>query len=275
MKSKKVIFAIIIIILIAVIGGIIIFNNINNKGKSQKEENVNQEQLSNQVNSSEQKLVYDAKYTNNLTQTSYINIFNQKYSVEDLKVPYINLDSEDAKKVNNEIKNLYQKFLEIFQENLDDIANGKMSNDCKSNYNSYINGNTLSVVIDIQYGERLYKNYYTYNFDLVTLKLLSYEEVYKRAGFTDENITSRVENAIRNCDMYNSFKEYDQDGTQKSIQKTIKAYNEKSLKDIGKREIDSEYYLGYYLNKEGKLDIIIYFDILADIGYRIDPITII
>ena len=81
MKNKKVIFAIIIIILIAVIGGIIIFNNINNKGKSQKEENVNQEQLSNQVNSSEQKLVYDAKYTNNLTQTSYINIFNQKYSV--------------------------------------------------------------------------------------------------------------------------------------------------------------------------------------------------
>ena len=274
MKNKKVIFAFIgiIIILIAVIGGIIIFNNINNKKELPKKEVTNQEQLSNQVNSSEQKLVYDAKYINNLTQTSYINGFNQKYSVEDLKVPYINLDSEDAKKVKNEIKNLYQKFLEIFQENLDDIANGKMSNDCKSNYNSYINGNTLSVVIDIQYGERLYKNYYTYNFDLVTLKLLSYEEVYKRAGFTDENITSRVENAIRNCDIY---KEYNQDDAQKCIQKTIKAYNEKSLKDIGRRGIDSEYYLGYYLNKEGKLDIIIYFDILADIGYRIDPITII
>lgn len=272
MKNKKVIFAIIIIILIAVIGGFIIFSNINNKGKSQKEENVNQEQLSNQVNSSEQKLVYDAKYTNNLTQTSYINIFNQKYSVEDLKVPYINLDSEDAKKTNNEIKNLYQKFLEIFQENLEIRAKGKMTNDYKSNYNSYINGNTLSVVIDIQYGERLYKNYYTYNFDLVTLKLLSYEEVYKRVGFTDENITSRVENAIRNCDIY---KEYNQDDAQKCIQKTIKSYNEKSLKDIGIGGIDSEYYLGYYLNKEGKLDIIIYFDINADKGYRLDSITII
>ena len=101
-----------------------------------------------------------------------------------------------------------------------------MTNDYKSNYNSYINGNTLSVVIDIQYGERLYKNYYTYNFDLVTLKLLSYEEVYKRVGFTDENITSRVENAIRNCDIY---KEYNQDDAQKCIQKTIKSYNEKSI----------------------------------------------
>ena len=274
MKNNKVIFAVIgiIIILIAVIGGIIIFNNINNKKELPKNEVTNQEQLSNQANSSEQKLVYDAKYANNLTQTSYINGFNQKYSVEDLKVPYINLNSEDAKKANNEIEKMYQDLIEIFKENLEQVSKGKMSNDCIVNYNSYINGNTLSVVIDIQYSERLYKDYYTYNFDLNTLNLLSYEDVYKRAGFTDDNISSKVENTIKNCKIY---EKYNQSDAEKCIQKTITAYKEKSLKDIGLGGIDSEYYLGYYLNKEGKLDIIIYFDINADRGYRLDIITII
>lgn len=265
MNNKKIIFAIIIIILIAVISGILIFKNANNKEESKKEEIVNQEKLS------KEELVYDAKYENNLEITSYKDNFGREYSVEDIKLPYINLDSEDAKKANKEIEELHKNLIKEFKENLGYINQGMMTNDCIANYNSYVNGNTLSIVIDIEYGERLYKDYCTYNFDLETLKLLTYEEVYKKAGITEENISTKVENAIRSCEIY---KEYEQNEAEECIQKTIKSYNNKSLKNIGLSGIDSEYYLGYYLNKEGNLDIIIYFDILADRGYRLDTITV-
>ena len=277
MINKKIIL-IAVIILIVVIGGVLIFTNLGNKNETQKGEMTNKEQLSSQgnmvntqENTSESKLVSDAKYQNNLSKTSYKDSNGKEYSVEDLKLPYINLNSEDAKNVNSSIEETYKKLVNNFKENVEASEQGKMTNDCTSHYNSYVNGDVLSVVIEIEYSNRLYKDYYTYNFDVNTLKLLSYEDVYKKAGFTNDNISTKVESSIKNGAVY---KQYNQNEIENNIQKTVKAYNEKSLKDIGMSGIDSEYYLGYYLNKDGKLNIVIYFDIPADTGYRLDTITI-
>lgn len=269
MNNKKTIFAIIIaiIILIAVISGILIFKNSNNKEEEKKGEIVNQEQLS------EEELVYNAKYEINVEQTSYKDNFGREYSVEDIKLPYINLDSEDAKKANKEIEELHKNLIKEFKENIGYAQQKMMTNDFVTSYNTYINGDILSILIeeDRGYDGKLHNSYYTYNFDVKTGKMLSYEEVYKKAGFTEENISEKVENAIKTLDVYN---ETEQSEADKCIQKTIKAYNDRSLKNIGFDGIDAEYYLGYFLNEGGKLNIVIYIDIFADVGYKLDVITV-
>lgn len=277
MNNKKSIWMVIFIVII-IVTGVIVLLSIGNNQKNQGENLTNQESISNQGNLSNSQLVSDANYKNDLKQTSYIDDFGKEHKIEDIKLPYINLDSEDAKKVNDEIEKLYQDFIKKFQENINILNQGKMTDDFATNYNTYINENTLSIVIDITYDERLYKDYYTYNLDLKTLRLLSYEDVYKRAGFTEDNISERVDDSIKNLEQYKMNKLYSQnekdiEELKECIQNTVDSYNNKSLKYI-RSDMESEYYLKYYLDKDGKLNIIIYFAVPADTGYRIDTIMV-
>ena len=263
MKNKKLVI-ILIIVVVLIIAGIVGFIILNQEKKSENEE---------VTGDTTKGYVYQAKYENNVEQTSYKDNFGREYSVEDIKLPYINLDSEDAKKANKEIEELHKNLIKEFKENLGYAQQKMMTNDFVTSYNTYINGDILSILIeeDRGYDGKLHNSYYTYNFDIKTGKMLSYEEVYKKAGFTEENISEKVENAIRALDIYN---ETEQSEADKCIQKTIKAYNDRSLKNIGVDGIDAEYYLGYFLNEEGKLNIVIYIDIFVDVGYTLDVITV-
>ena len=266
MKNNKLIIILIIVILL-IVGGIIGYV-VCSKGEKVDNNEVNR-QAENTTNvitteNSVKEKVYQAEYSSNLEKTTYIDGFGKVQNVNDIKVPYINIESEDAKKANNEIKQLYYKLVNEFKTNQEFAEKNKgtegfLTNEYEVKYQTYENDNVLSVVMtiitpmDVVY-------YYSYNFDLTTLKLMSFEEIYEKVGFTKENISSKVELAIRNNEYYT--KNSENKDNEKYIQDSINAYREKSFANIKYVKVDGNDYLekdkymfAYYLDENKKLNI--------------------
>lgn len=196
-NSKTIILIVITMILILAIGiggGFLLANKENNANNTNTTEikTNKQEQTKTSKKIDESKpWVYDANYGENKTNKV---VENDNNSNKDLKVPYINIDSEDAQKANEEIKNIYEEMYSKYGD--------KTSYGAKiiylSDYKFYENGNILSVVLRtgdavINGGAGTSKTY-IYNFNLETLKNATLKEMAVLCGFNSE---SDVENKVK------------------------------------------------------------------------------
>jgi len=199
-KRKTVILIVILLILVLVagiFGGILIsgngdkVTNIINQGEEKKEEN----KASKKVDESKP-WVYDADYLkekeekikNNEDKTLTFK------SSEEIKMPYININSDDAKIVNEELRVMAEKAYNEFGKPLKitDVATNKVTTNEWSftitsyDYETYINGDILSIVIEkgtIAVPGDGSKSYITYNFDLNTMKIVDFNDIYTSYGF--------------------------------------------------------------------------------------------
>ena len=180
--------------------------------------------------------VYDAKYKLPTNKESYYGYTNHTKLINssDLIVPYVNIDSNDAEKVNTEIYNLYEKLIEKFNENLKNEIMFTIVN-----YKFYVNDDIVSILITTETAgtDISVYDYYTYNFNLKSGKLLKYSEMNK---FNDmnEKITDLIVNKLGEMYSGDDFDFY----KDKSISNYKATINDNSIK---------------YFIEDGKMNIIV------------------
>ena len=176
-----------------------------------------------------------------------INPTDGKCLLSSLKVPYVNLNTDDASKVNEEIKNLYIENA----KKIDEVAENNMTTvSIILNYKSFVNNDILSIVVGNAYlstGNSLEGfDYKTYSFDLKTGKLLSYDDVLSKLGYTRDSVIEKIKTVL-------SGEAYAQ----------IKGAAEQMGKDYFNSQIDminddiNQGKLRFFVNESGKLNIFI------------------
>ena len=195
--------------------------------------------------------VKDAEYaSDDLKGKSYHSVNeNKDVSVKDLVFPYIDCDTEDAKATNDEIKKLYEKYEDMFKETLNSGDEEEQNEYYAAKYDKVVSGDMMSIIISTEVGGAGDTSdlYYGFNFDTKTGKRLSYEEVYKNAGFTEDNIDTKVEESIKK--FFGEIKDSDcPEGM--TVQKYIDLNKEKY------EQLKKDNKLGYFLNKDKKLNVV-------------------
>lgn len=194
-KKNTLLYVIITIlcVLVLLLGGYIVYDklekNDNELSDKKQDENKNVTKLDDTRD-----WIYDAEYEKNVTANSYTTVYNNTYYADDIKVPYINVNSTYAKRANNEISQVFDEAIKVYNDGL----SNKTSYVDECNYKNYLNGNNLSVVLTYGVGSTdvVHPKYYTYNINLITGNELSYEEVYTLANISSTNIDSKIESAI-------------------------------------------------------------------------------
>lgn len=209
--------------------------------------------------------VYNADYTyEDLKGKSYIAPYEPPRTFlfnDDIILPYININSDDAKKANEEIKNIFNNAAESFKESMQEVKKNNFPSGVEVRYDQYINNKVLSILIT----ESIYTldvpfiRYYTYNFDLDSGKKIGYNEIIKRLSLTD-TISEKVKNLIFDYESFKDFKDKntldeDEEGAyipdeyeskEAYIQLSVDAYEKTVKEDTVK----------YFINDKGKLNII-------------------
>lgn len=203
--------------------------------------------------------VYDSDYEKKVNAESYSTEYNETYYARDIVVPYINIDSQDAVKANNEIRTVFDSAIKTFNDGIED----KLSYVDECGYESYVNDDVLSIVLTFGKGatDVVYPVYYTYNFDLATGNRLSYEEVYKKAGFDLSDVDSKVESAITNTmkDRMSNFpSDSYPDGT------TFDTYNNESIENY-RKSVENDT-IKYFLSNDRKINVVVKLSVPAGTG---------
>lgn len=218
-KVKTIVLMIIVLVLVLIIGVLcgLFFSgngdkvtNIINQVTENKEENKTSKKID-----ENKPWVYDADYIKDKedkTKTSNLTTSSFKAS-EEIKLPYININSDDAKKINDEIKGLFDKAYNEFGDLIEmtDYATGKKTYNENSfsytgyDYAVYENNNIVSIVITKTYivvpGD-ITTSYITYNFDLDTLKLLKVDDVLKSYSFDSKSdLNQKLQIAIKSLEL--------------------------------------------------------------------------
>lgn len=244
MKNNKgitlvsiVIIMLLIIILIALVWLGVMLMSFNDKNKD-----ANPETVINDNNDDENEnawaeidvgeLVYDAEYDKTSDAKTYKiyqyikNAETQEWeyeydydnpisvSLSDVQYPYINIDSVDAQKANNEIKNMYTEYETIYK-NMENFCRedgalyvGDINTDMKSGWDSYSvykYENILSVVIKADKSGLGYFSYSTWVFNLDTKEFMSFEEMCEKLGYNENEIQEEVEKQV-----YEKLKGYEE-----------------------------------------------------------------
>lgn len=183
-KNKKltiVLVSVIIVLLIAI--GVCVglwFAGDTTKIINNKEEVVKEEENTSKKLDETKPWVYDADYGKDKAVKKVESFSSDK----DLTVPYININSEDANKANDEIKNIYEETYSKYG------SAPSYTIIYSSNYEFYENDNILSIVLRvgdtvINGGAGTSKTY-IYNFNLDTLKKATLKEMAILCGFNSE-----------------------------------------------------------------------------------------
>lgn len=200
--------------------------------------------------------VYDAEYQKNVKADSYATPFHTYYA-KDIVVPYININSTYANKVNTEIKNIFDKVIDNYNEGVE--TERTYVKEC--DYKKYINNDNLSVILTYGIGATsvVHPVSYTYNINLKTGKKLSYQEIYSMAGFTATNIDSRVKEAITKV-MTDEMSVFTPDNYPDGT--TFDTYNNKSISNYKKSVKNNT--ISYFLSENNKLNIIVTLNMPVD-----------
>lgn len=248
MKNNKKLYIIIGIlgVLLILLGGFLVYDKILNNENSNEKTSSGNETLVSKLNINKD-WIYNADYNLPTDKESYYGYSDHSklISAKDLVVPYININSNDAKQANKEIYQLYETLINDFNTNSKEEINFTLVE-----YKSYINNNILSVVIITESAGTWNSKheYYTYNFDLTNGLKLSYEDVYKIAGFNSEDIDLKVEDSITTV-MKKKLENY-----QYSNEENFAMYNNGSI-DNYKKAISNKN-LKYFLSNNMELNII-------------------
>ena len=199
--------------------------------------------------------VYPADYKKDVINDSYETQYKQKYYVKDIIVPYLNINSSDAKIMQSEIKNVYDEAIAWYNKGVND----KTSYVENCNYESFINGNILSVNLLFSKGatDIPLKEYYTFNINLQNGKKMSYEQIYQQAGFNSNNLKEHIEKAINKA-LENELESYDltEEEFNKHLNITLQNY----------ADATSLSNLKYFLSDNNQLNIILDLSIPAGDG---------
>ncbi len=273
-KSNKLLYVIIVILCIAVLGlgGFIIYDKMQDDKNSENSNNPasNSSETSNKKeddsNSNSNTLVaklddtkdwvYDATYEKKVSAESY-KTYSDTYYAKDIVVPYININSDYAKTANASIKKVFDSAIKMYNGGVKD----KMTYVEQCNYKKYINENTLSVILTYAFGatDVPQPEYYTYNIDLKTGNQLSYKEVYSMAGFTDENIESKVVAAITK-----TMKKRMAEDASEDEQKNLNKYTNVSINNYKKSVSNNK--VVYFLSDNKKLNVVVNLSIPVGTG---------
>ena len=136
--------------------------------------------------------IYHAPYDKNVLANSYDTAY-ETYQAKDIVVPYINIDSEDAKKANEEIKKGFDEAINVYNEGVENKTSF-----VKIVYEKFIDNNLASVNLMFGKGgtDVIRPDYYPYTFDLTTGKLLSFEELYQRFNLNKNQIERKIKEEI-------------------------------------------------------------------------------
>lgn len=246
MEKQSNIIPIIVIIIIVLLAGITLFYVLVNKTNTYLAHNSKIDKT--------KELVHRAGYTSELDNTSYTSdITEEEYTTGDIVVPYININSDDVNKINTEIKSLYDEFISVYSESFNTPWY------IKTNYETYINKDILSVLLESEIGgtDAPIENYYAFNVNLKDLSKMNYEDIYHYAKFSEEDINKRVEKAISEyIDTLDKIawneNERKEDYIRQSIQNYYTDLNDNSLQ--------------YFINKNNKLTDIIEIAVPAGSG---------
>ena len=209
-KGKKVLLFILLLavfLLLGILVGVMIPGN--NKPEFVKQI---EDKITNQENKDSKKIdeskpwVYDAEYlkeNKKIYQDSAKTEEDADNSEKDLVVPYININSDAAKRANEQIKALYDKYYDKYGKEASehDSSVYKTYYHYLLKYDTYINDNILSVAITLYEGIVVVdggtgggkSTVYTYNFNLDTLNESGVDEMAKKCGFSSEDeVTSKI-----------------------------------------------------------------------------------
>lgn len=109
-------------------------------------------------------------------------------------IPTINIKSNEAQKINNEIKDKYLDKIE------DIIDNAKEYTDYSVTYKAYMNGELLSLIIKetIREGRNVQSaKINTYNYDLNGNRQVSIQDVINAKGYKNENLQKEIDAEIK------------------------------------------------------------------------------
>lgn len=147
--------------------------------------------------------ITDASYKIDNAKDSYY-FYEELVRASDIVVPYLNIDAPAAQKINNEIKDLYENFMNMYnefsQENLNlDLDNTESYDYIKSKYTYTINNDLLSILIKVSYtgrGSSVAEDYYAFNYDMKENKTLFLEDLCKRYGIIYEDAIKKVNETL-------------------------------------------------------------------------------
>lgn len=176
-------------------------NNVSNK-ETVDEEDDNDYSSEEEVNEDD-KLVtdsniwlYAADYQTSGLPLYYTTYGKYTHYLQDIVLPYININSEDARRANEEIEELYNLLISRYREGIDDELT--FIDICDYEYTHYDNVGSVLITYGIGFTSIVHPVYVAYNFDLDTGELLSFEEIYEKVGITSEEINVKVKQAIEN-----------------------------------------------------------------------------
>lgn len=124
------------------------------------------------------------------------NFLSDDEEIASFRIPQVNLDSDDAKRVNKEI---YDAWYPEIQNAIAEIDSyGWPSTSDGMSYRWNVSGNILSLVASNNYWPEWSGGleYFVYNFSLPAGTLLSNNEVYSAAGFSQTEYNNRVTQAL-------------------------------------------------------------------------------
>ncbi|MBR3133346.1 MAG: hypothetical protein IKG42_04705 [Clostridia bacterium] len=144
----------------------------------------------------------------------------ENYSV-DINIPKININSDTAKKINEEINS-------VFKEKLDNvIKNGSQKTIYNINYKAYVNGDLLSLIIKSTLKEGNNNQTViikTYNYNLANNEIASFKEVLDAKGIDRGEVQADIDDEL------------------KSLNKSDEELKAQTNYDIKLRDLDSDMY---------------------------------
>ena len=150
------------------------------------------------------------------------------FSMDFIKMPHLKIESEDAKSFNDEMKKMFDEIGEKFMQ---ELSKQKAENGTIVEYTSYLNGEVLSIIVNIfnttSEGEK--DEFYMYNIDIKTKKKVSYKDVYKKAGLDEKKAEEKIFDAIKKCSLLAGLTDDDC-----SEGETIQRFYDKSLESYKK-----------------------------------------
>ena len=152
-----------------------------------------------------------------------------------VRMPQLSINSADAQRVNSEINENCASAIDDLVQAAPIHPSGRIDYDC------YLNGDVLSLVIENRSADTPNSVFYVYNFDVTTGNELSYGDVISRSDKSSEEVSEMIKSEINAVfdKMLNSS------GGKLSDQ--VEAVRTSSLSDENLAKVM------YYFNKEGQL----------------------
>ena len=267
-KSKKgknkVIIVILVILLIALVAVAVVFfvlprlsggDPLPVMGNNVSTNEVVTEEIKAQRFNSNLFYVYDSAYTPTNPAEGYF-LGNDYHDINEIIVPYININSNESTQFNEKIHSFYDQAVTKYNEYASS-KNGYINVD----YKYYMNKNVLSIIIEQTEGGNgiAQKQFLTCNYDLVKDKILTFDEIYKSIGFTDETIDLTVKYEIENSSFYKIYGSlFNEETIKTSIDATFEDYSTRKGANAVNYYIDSKgsmlIDMNYVIPNSGVLD---------------------